>query len=897
MSQELQTSGQITTLSLWGSPIHYDKKVVQLKEFSTFLEHRAKKSAEDFLSIGQQKKTGWLIAGTDYLEKEMRQVCSEVGEYITAHNILDNPNWELFLQPKIMFADAAKQLTLNLHDTLVAACINNMEEQAQQAYRNSLANSEGLGFGIISNSLAAHFLYAMQAAQKDRENEQAAQDAANRVRRNSSPVEKAGELTAKAYHETHEPYVIDSLAQFYGEVESFIYTGADYDKTRLDALAKEAIETIDAANDADIQGAVVRALQKDVCCGEAVFAAIRYGLVDDDFVKFCYYAPLKLLKNSLKPITAWLKKEKHTNQLYNRPIFSEKIRHFLSDVQKVFLHDNVKKNNLYDRILDSAFADEINSTYTAFNDLCHFDDVILKKYANDGTHISISSGTIGLLITLCNEIHSGKLINLVNSSGSILPIEDGQIKILIETSNSAIDRCHAEIEQARYEAAKQAAAAKAEQERIDAEQFAKQQAEKEAQQKEIIRKAKIAAIIFTPIVAIALVFALWIWPDILQPSIEYNSAVTLLEEGKYSDAIAVFENLTDYKDSADLLLEAKYSNGQQLLQERCYSEALSQFADLGTYKDSQNFILETKYRMAMEELSAGNDAKALELLTDIRPYSNSEQCLSKYQFTLTYMEDYFPDYGIYSEKYNDNGLLISRTTRSGIMYSYEYDKYDRLISMNGNDGTTEYIYDASGNLVSEETNDELIEYFYNQDNQLICKRRTKYTYVLGIKCPEVYWITFFEYANGGDLAREYEWLDSEFNPLRISLTEYKYDSDNNCIAEMEYLFDGDIWIHNIENQPYLDDEIKLQLDSMPKELWDERQYVYNDGLLIEKSHVGGSKITYQYEDGRLVQSVDHTYGITYTYHYDDFGNLIREEDTDGGWITYTYTPVFCGDRP
>ena len=43
MSQELQTSGQYATLSLWGSSIHCDKKVVQLKEFSAFLEQRAKK--------------------------------------------------------------------------------------------------------------------------------------------------------------------------------------------------------------------------------------------------------------------------------------------------------------------------------------------------------------------------------------------------------------------------------------------------------------------------------------------------------------------------------------------------------------------------------------------------------------------------------------------------------------------------------------------------------------------------------------------------------------------------------------------------------------------------------------------------------------------------------------
>ena len=336
MSQELQTSGQYATLSLWGSSIHFDKKVVQLKEFSAFLEKRAKKSAADFLTIGQQQRLGWLVVGADFLEKEMRQVCSEVGEYITANNILNNPNWELFLQPRILFAEASKQLILNLHETLIQACINNTEEQAQQAYRTSLANSEGLGFGIISNSMTAHFLYAMQAAQKERENEQAAQDAANRVRRNSSPVEKAGELTTKVYHETHEPFVLDSLAQFYGEVESFIYTGADYDKAALDAASKEATDIIAVADVENMKSAIVHALQKDVCCGEAVYAAIRYGLVDENFVQFCDYAPQKLLKNSIKPIAGWQKKEKLTNQLYNRPLFSPKTLRDIKTTQLFF---------------------------------------------------------------------------------------------------------------------------------------------------------------------------------------------------------------------------------------------------------------------------------------------------------------------------------------------------------------------------------------------------------------------------------------------------------------------------------------------------------------------------------------------------------------------------------
>jgi YD repeat-containing protein len=117
-------------------------------------------------------------------------------------------------------------------------------------------------------------------------------------------------------------------------------------------------------------------------------------------------------------------------------------------------------------------------------------------------------------------------------------------------------------------------------------------------------------------------------------------------------------------------------------------------------------------------------------------------------------------------------------------------------------------------------------------------------------------------------------------------------------------------IHYVERKQYLDDEIQSRLQLMSKEWQSERQYnyVYNSGLVVEETcvhkyeergwdRIDEQRITYQYEDGRLVQMTNHTYDNTYTYYYDSMGNLIREENTDGGWKTYSYQTVFTGDRP
>lgn len=906
MSEELQTSGQNMTLPLWGNAIRYDKMFVSLIEFSAFLEQRAKKSAADFLNIGVEKKSGWLIAGTDYLEAEMRRVCNEVSSYITRNKILAVPNWNMFLEPWIALADSSKQLTLTLHDTFIAGCNNEVREQANQAYRDSLANSDGLGFGIISSSLTAHFIYAVQAASKEAENKRKAENAADAVWKNSSPITKAQEMTAKAYHETHEPFVLDTLASFYTKVESFIYTGAGYDKESIDGQIQQAADILHST-DKDARTKIVQSLSKNICCGEAVLCTIENGLVDDSFIAFCSHAPVILLKKSIDPIVGWLSKEKRTNLLYNRPVFSEKIRCFLSTVQKVFLNGDAPQNDLYDQILDGAFADEINITYTTCYDLCYFNDSILEKYAEAGTHISIGGSANDLLIMLCNEIHSGKLINLVNSARLPLPVEDGQVYARIKEVNSAIDKRHAEILQEKQEAAER----EAERERIEAEELAKWKAEEENRRQETIKKVRIAAGILASIVTIALVFALWLWPDVIHPSMEYNSAISLMEQGKYSEAIVTLNSLPDYKDSADLLLMAKYSNGKQLMQEENYSEAISQFSELGAYKDSQELIREAKHEIALEKLSSGNDAEALELLAEARPYGNSEQYLSEYRFVLNSMEDYLPDYGVLTEKYDENGLLISRTSRSGIMYSYKYDENGRLVLINSNNEITVYTYDSLGNLVSEETDDEFIEYFYNQSNQLICEHRTQISYVWGTKyLDEPYWVEFFEYDGNGNLIQDYTWYDSDYHPLSISMTEYEFDANNYCIAETyysyiisdtEYVPGEDNWIYNIANMQYLDGNTKLQIQSMEKEIISQTTYTYDNGLLIGKNYVHSfgdkSSTTYYYENGLLIQEVNQSSGKTYTYSYDDFGNLIRVEDTDGAWTTYTYTPVFDGKRP
>ena len=70
------------------------------------------------------------------------------------------------------------------------------------------------------------------------------------------------------------------------------------------------------------------------------------------------------------------------------------------------------------------------------------------------------------------------------------------------------------------------------------------------------------------------------------PFINYSKAATLMEEGNYPEAIALFESLDDYRDSAEQIRECCYLQATALLDAGSVKEAHELFISLNDYKDS-----------------------------------------------------------------------------------------------------------------------------------------------------------------------------------------------------------------------------------------------------------------------------------------------------------------------
>lgn len=159
------------------------------------------------------------------------------------------------------------------------------------------------------------------------------------------------------------------------------------------------------------------------------------------------------------------------------------------------------------------------------------------------------------------------------------------------TSRLATERAQREEQQRLAEIERQR---KAEQDRIAVEEAAKRKAIETEKRKRNAKKAKIAAAIIAPIIALVFIFSLWVYPNMIQPSIAYKDAEQLLLAGQYQEAKIAFESLGEYKDSPAKAMEAEekvnamlYYEAEKLLESGESIRAAIEFGKIADFSDAR----------------------------------------------------------------------------------------------------------------------------------------------------------------------------------------------------------------------------------------------------------------------------------------------------------------------
>lgn len=135
----------------------------------------------------------------------------------------------------------------------------------------------------------------------------------------------------------------------------------------------------------------------------------------------------------------------------------------------------------------------------------------------------------------------------------------------------------------------------------------------------------------------------------------YNSAVALIDAKQYDEAIAILQELADYKDSVqqiqiaekgkqEVLNATAYEKAVSLLEKKDYESAVLAFEALGEYSDSAKLLIESKYQYALKLMQSKNYGKAVTIFSGLNDYADSKEMACECEYLrameLIAQEDY-----------------------------------------------------------------------------------------------------------------------------------------------------------------------------------------------------------------------------------------------------------------
>lgn len=126
---------------------------------------------------------------------------------------------------------------------------------------------------------------------------------------------------------------------------------------------------------------------------------------------------------------------------------------------------------------------------------------------------------------------------------------------------------------------------------------------------------KIAAALTGSVVAVAIIT--FLVTEVAIPMYKYNSAINMAKDGNYSDAIAAFEELVDYRDSQQKVRETADEAAEQALRASDYQGAIDWYKRVGddegaasvALKAGSEFESEGDYETAIKWYEAAGDAE------------------------------------------------------------------------------------------------------------------------------------------------------------------------------------------------------------------------------------------------------------------------------------------------
>ncbi len=418
--------------------------------------------------------------------------------------------------------------------------------------------------------------------------------------------------------------------------------------------------------------------------------------------------------------------------------------------------------------------------------------------------------------------------------------------------------------------------ARAETVRQEQEYQAQKHAEEERKAK-IKRKKKIKKVlaIGTPIVAVCVAFVILL-NTVIIPNVKYNQAMKCISAGEYeegydiltalgghseeindskyeralahmekggfAEAVELFEDLENYKDSKDKVKEAMYAQAEKYLQDKNYEQAYEAFYKAGDYKDSGDRAKEASYLNAQECIKAKDYTKAYESFYKAVDYKDTRQRLKDFLVVPSKAEytDSDGDEVVTSYTYDKNGNILQRTTTDSFgdqdITKYTYDANGNLIKDGQGSFSHNYVYDKNGNLIKKIRGDATIyDYAYNSKGNLVKEVVSSYNVDDSIDHK---FITDYTYDKNGNLIKETQkyisYYDGSEDYTSNETTDYTYDKNGNLIRKVNNSITGSTYTHTYR----YDERDFLVSESGANYIYDENGYLVEKKSRTQRKYSG-----------------------------------------------------------
>lgn len=722
-------------IELWGETFQYNKIEYALYRLSEELEAKIISDAQRLTQnringkvldvkengpIGEGHETTyqvlpWVWENVDIVASIIEKSGVFIHAELKKYGINLTPNWKHINSSWLEQVEKVKKILGEAMSNAFTSTAQNIANKYQAAYNEELSKDYGLNFGIISNSLTAHLLYAAQATSKEMKDKERATQFASQVTGN--PMEQIllnqFDILYPLYMDSAEPALLKVLSEYYAYVVSLFAKELSYpfdDVTQKFNIDKSNQCLLSSLNPRD---SILNAIKIYPNNGNVIGFAILNGVLDEQLCEYGCNASSKF--DSLVNIwaTDYLCNVYEEGKLFNKPLVNEQNKDVIAGLITYCdkREKQLEKNILWQEIVENVYLESIISTSEKFQEIASsLTDKGIFQLAKARRKISIISSQRTDFIDLCNTLHSETLLKLAHKMRLSLPITDEQLLDIISTTNKKVDekivvvKEQERIEQEQAEKRRQEELARKAEENYKnkkllamgslvagivfslftianfasgeqigggfisliisticffasksffsewialkkqrentTEGLAKKQEFEEKKKILLAKIKKVLIITFICIVSILVIVLLVLLIDkVIVPNTRYNNAIQSMENGKYEEAIVLFEKVEEYKDSSikimeceDALSQIKYNKAMELLDKKQYLEAYEILNDLGSYNDSIIKAKEALYAHANVFYEKGDYDTSNEYFQKLGDYKDSKSKIHTHNY-------------------------------------------------------------------------------------------------------------------------------------------------------------------------------------------------------------------------------------------------------------------------